>query len=78
MNTEELARDAKRKLSRQLLTKPGIHSVGIEMKEDGTYELTVHIDSEDKGLISQIPDVVEEFPVRHVLSGPYQTFSSAS
>ncbi len=78
MNTEEHARDAKRQLSRQLLSKPGINGVGIEMKEDGTYELTVHIDREDEDVVSQIPHSVEEFPVRLVLSNPYQAFSSAS
>lgn len=71
MDMEERVREAKRQLSRQLLHRHGIHGVGIETAEDGTYILTVHIESGDTGILDQIPDFVQGFPVHIVRSGPY-------
>ncbi len=61
----------KSRRSLELLQQPGVCGVGVERDERGGYVLAVHLDAAQAEAGKGVPDTIEEFPVRRVLSGPF-------
>jgi hypothetical protein len=72
MASAEELRAVKRRHSLKLLSKPGVSGVGVEKDKSGRYFLTIHLDSDDPELRSQLPDQIEGHPVKFVRSGPFR------
>lgn len=71
MATEEEIMRVKSRHSLELLQQPGVCGVGVERDERGGYVLAVHLDAAQADAGKGVPDTIEGFPVRRVLSGPF-------
>jgi hypothetical protein len=54
---------------------PGVVGVGVEREANGQFVLMVHVDTDDPGVLSRLPDQVEGYPVRVIRTGRYEKFS---
>jgi hypothetical protein len=75
MSSEEEARAVKRRHSPQLLHQPGVCGVGVEKDEAGNYVIAIHLDTDDPAVRARLPQQIEGYPVKPVLSGPFRKFS---
>jgi hypothetical protein len=75
MTSEEAIREVKRRHAPQLLSQPGVCGVGVEKDEKGEYVLTIHVDTDDPDIRSQLPGQLDGYPVRVVQSGPFRKFA---
>jgi hypothetical protein len=71
MQSEQQARDIKRRHSAELLGQPGVCGVGVERDAAGRYVIAVHLKSNDPKLSSRFPAEIEGYPVKLVHSGPF-------
>ena len=72
MPKQEEIRDVKRRLSAQVLNRPGCSGVGVERDERGRDVLTIYIESDDPAVAGRFPEEFEGRPVRHVVSGRFE------
>ncbi|PYS48146.1 MAG: hypothetical protein DMG13_26200 [Acidobacteria bacterium] len=63
-------RAVKRKYSAQLLRKPGVCGVDIEVRESGDAVLKIHLDTQDPKIRAALPTELDGFPVEYVYTGP--------
>jgi hypothetical protein len=63
------AKAVKRKHSADLLRRPGVCGVDLEV-DGGKAAITVHLESEDPSLTRDLPDVLDGVPVEYVITGP--------
>jgi hypothetical protein len=70
MPTENDLGAIKAKHSKRLLSMPGVSGVGIERTEIGEPILTVYL--EHAGARDTLPDRLEGFPIRYIVTGPFQ------
>ena len=75
MASEEEVRAVKQRHSPQLLHQPGVCGVGVEKDEAGNYVIAIHLDTDDPAVRAGLPQQIEGYPVRPVLSGPFRKFS---
>ena len=76
MRTDEGAQAVKRAHSSELLGRPGIVGFGVEHDENGEPILTIHVDSDDRRLLSSLPSQIEEYPVKVVVQpGGFRAFN---
>jgi hypothetical protein len=76
MQSEQEARDIKRKHSAQLLARPGVCGVGVERDDAGRYVITIHLGTNDSSISSQLPTEIDGYPVKLVHSGPFHKLTS--
>ena len=72
MPKQEEMRDLKRRLSAQVLGRPGCSGVGVERDASGRDVLTVYLESDDPEVRRRFPEEFEGHPVRHVVSGRFE------
>ena len=72
MPGQENIRDLKRRLSAQVLDRPGCSGVGVERDERGRDVLTVYLSTDDPDVRQQMPEEFEGHPVRYVVSGEFE------
>jgi hypothetical protein len=72
MPKEEEMRLLKRRLSAQVLGRPGCSGVGVERDERGRDVLTVYLESDDPALKSRFPEKFEGHDVRYVVGGRFE------
>jgi len=77
MATEEEVREVKRRHSAELLRQPGVCGVGVEKDEAGNFTIAVHLDSDDPEVRARLPQQIEGYPLKFVLSGPFRKLSNA-
>jgi hypothetical protein len=66
--TEQEVRDLKRRVSMELLQRPGVVAVGVVRVGPGAYRLAVYVDSEDTR--DSLPASIQGHEVSYVVSGP--------
>ena len=72
MRTEKEINDLKAKYADQLFTNPGVSGVGVERDQQGIPILTVHLDSLHPDAKASLPDEIEGYPIKYIVSGPFQ------
>ncbi len=73
MQTEmERLREVKSRHSRELLARPGVSGVGVEMDEEGRPSLVVHLDADRPDSRKGLPDQIEGHPIKYLVSGPFR------
>ena len=72
MPKQEEMRDVKRRLSAQVLNRPGCSGVGVEHDERGRDVLTIYVESDAPEVADQFPEEFEGYPVRRVVSGRFE------
>jgi hypothetical protein len=60
----------KRKHSADLLRRPGVCGVDIDIDASGRGSLAVHLDTRDPKVTKDLPDVLDGVPVEYVYTGP--------
>ena len=76
MQSEQEARDIKRKHSAQLLGQPGVCGVGVERDDAGRYVITIHLKTNDPNVSGRLPTEIDGCPVKLVHSGPFHKLTS--
>jgi hypothetical protein len=62
----------KRRHSADLLRRPGVCGVDIEVSPQGDGVLTVHLEKDDQAVRKGLPLEIEGHPVKYVRSGPFE------
>jgi 23S rRNA U2552 (ribose-2'-O)-methylase RlmE/FtsJ len=70
MATLDQLRAVKRKYSADLLKKPGVIGVDIQVKKSGEAVIIIHLDSQDTSILSQLPTDLDGFTVKYFYTGP--------
>jgi hypothetical protein len=70
MATLDELRVIKRKYSAQLLRRPGVCGVDIEIKKSGEACLIIHLDSPDPEIRASLPSVLDGNSIKYVYTGP--------
>ena len=70
MATVDDLRPVKRKYSADLLRRPGVAGVDIDVDDSGEAVLTVHLDTKDPKVRTELPKHLDGFPVKYVYTGP--------
>ena len=60
----------KRKHSADLLRRPGVCGVDIDVDATGKGTLAIHLDTKDPKVKAGLPDVLDGVPVEYVYTGP--------
>ena len=66
--------DVKRRHAMEFLRLPGVSGFGVERTREGQYYFAVHLSSNDPGLVRQLPDFLEGYPVRHFTTGTFSAY----
>jgi hypothetical protein len=66
----EKVKAVKRKHSADLLRRPGVCGVDIEVDKAGNGSLAIHLDTNDPKVKAGLPDVLDGVPVEYVYTGP--------
>lgn len=72
MATIDELKVVKRKYSADLLRRPGVCGVDIDIKKSGDAILTVHLDSIQPEIRKELPTELDGYPVKYVYTGPIQ------
>jgi hypothetical protein len=65
-------REVKARHSRDLLSRPGVSGVGIELDDQGRPSLVVHLDADCPGARESLPDSLEGHALRYLVTGPFR------
>jgi hypothetical protein len=65
-------REVKARHSRDLLSRPGVSGVGVELDDQGRPCLVVHLDSDQPNAREGLPDKLEGHTVRYLVTGPFR------
>jgi hypothetical protein len=76
LSTEQAIRELKRRHSARLMQQRGVSAVGIEKDDSGGYVIAVHLTADDPDARKSLPDEIEGYPIRYVISGPFQKFGT--
>ena len=57
-----------------LLARPGVSGVGVETDGQGRPSLVVHLDSDRPDVRDGLPDQLEGYPVRYLVTGPFKAY----
>jgi hypothetical protein len=72
MATLEELKLVKRRHSADLLRRPGVCGVDIEVDPRGKAVLTVHLETDDASVRECLPDEIEGHRVKYVRTGPFE------
>ena len=72
MATLEDLKLVKRRHSADLLRRPGVSGVDIEIGPQGDAVLTVHLEKDDPSIRKGLPDKIEGHEVKYVRTGPFE------
>ena len=72
MATLEELKQVKRRNSADLLRRPGVCGVDIEIDPLGEPVLTVHLETDDPSVRKSLPRSIEGQPVKYVHTGPFE------
>jgi len=73
-NELKALREVKSRHSRELLARPGVSGVGVETDGHGRPSLVVHLDSNRPDVREGLPDQLEGYPVRYLVTGPFNAY----
>ena len=65
-------REVKSRHSRDLLSRPGVSGVGVELDDQGRPGLVVHLDSDQPDAREGLPDKLEGHTIRYLVTGPFR------
>ena len=72
MATLEELKLVKRRNSADLLRRPGVCGVDIEVDPHGAAVLTVHLETNDPNVRKSLPVQIEGHPLKYVHTGPFK------
>ena len=70
MATVDELRAVKRKYSADLLRRPGVCGVDINIEKSGKANITVHLDSKGTEIRAALPSALDGYPIEYVYTGP--------
>jgi hypothetical protein len=62
----------KRRHSADLLRRPGVCGVDIDVGPQGDAVFTIHLERDDPGIRSGLPEMIEGHKVNYVRTGPFE------